>query len=283
MLKRKEDLEIQTIAKRPRTIDAHTQTEYTSVYVKQPVDESEEDALSFVSCESDRDVEDSHNALPVRGTTSCIDCPVSAKKLTSYGFTSGRRANKKYCCAVHGKLRGMVRIRNTQCIKCNKVEASFGFKNGRRTHCATCKENGMISIGVKLCTKCGESRAAYGIKDSAPTHCSTCREEGMIDLKNRLCVKCNKIPSYGMPGKKPTHCSTCKEEGMIIRNKSLCAKCNTTCPSYGMPDQKPTHCFTCREEGMTSYRLKNKGKCMRCRIVLPRGQTLCTECTEATK
>ncbi len=196
MLKRKSDSTFDAEGKKPRTESSDT-SEY-------------EDALSSHA---------NHTDLPPNGKKLCIDCPNSAKKSSTYGFRTGAYSNRRYCCAKHGKARGMVDLtRKTQsrpprrsiCVKCNVTSCSYGMPGGPATHCSPCREEGMVSRMHRNCIKCNTTHARFGVKGGKPTHCFMCREEGMINVQQKKTLKCTRCRDTMKADDGTTLCGPCK-------------------------------------------------------------------------
>ena len=140
----------------------------------------------------------------------------------------------------------MTDLRSKFCIVCKKVQAKYGLKGQKNTHCVSCKTDGMIILNVKNCIICSKKQPAFGYQNEKPNHCADCKKEDMIDLITKKCIVCNKIAAcFGFEGKDYLHCIKCKSDGMI-NLKDLGKKCKQkSCPIRGNSKYRGycTHCF----------------------------------------
>jgi hypothetical protein len=160
----------------------------------------------------------------------------------------------KYC-KEHKEV-GMVDIKHSKCIKCEKKVPCFNKHSETvATHCGDCKEVYMINvIERRKCIKCEKKRPNFNKPgETVATHCGDCKEVYMIDIIHPKCIKCEKKrPNFNKPGETvATHCGDCKEVGMINITHSKCIKCEKKRPNFNKPGETvATHCGDCKEVGM---------------------------------
>jgi hypothetical protein len=130
------------------------------------------------------------------------------------------------------------------CCVCKKTRPSFGLKEGKPTHCATCMTIDMSNIVSKMCF-CGKVIPTFGLEEGKATHCTKCKTSNMFDVKCRKRCVCGKISIFGLELKNPTHCAECKTPEMfdVINKKCFCGKAQ---PTFGLEKGKYTHCKECK-------------------------------------
>lgn len=137
------------------------------------------------------------------------------------------------------------------CKKCKKKRATFGPKDGKALHCASCKVDGMEDVTNKKCEACKKKHAIFGLPGGKATRCAGCKVIGMQDVKNRKCEACKKKHAvFGLPGSKATRCTGCKIVGMQNVKCRMCEVCKQTQPKFGLPGGKAMRCAKCMSEDM---------------------------------
>jgi hypothetical protein len=171
-------------------------------------------------------------------------CPLKKQAVFNWeGETKG-------LCCVKCKEKGMIDVKSTLCIKCNKTRASFG-KEGtkKKLYCKQCSIGikGIVLIGVKMCEKCNNKQAHYGsTKEFVRRYCSTHKKKGMKLLYGNFCEKCkDTIAVFGDEyDAMATRCKKCADKGMIDIVNKKCIKCiednvkNPKQGKYNVPTEK---------------------------------------------
>lgn len=195
--------------------------------------------------------------------TKCNKCYIEK---AIYGYLKTNPLRCKKC-----KTDDMINLIRKMCIKCQKIQASFGLEHNKElTHCAKCKTDDMINVKNKMCVKCYKKQPVFGLeRGKEATHCGTCKMDDMINVKHNMCTVCNKtIPYFGLEyGKAATHCKKCKSDNMFNVKDIMCIICNKTQPSFGLELGKPaTHCSLCKWNNMINVVSK---KCIKCQEKIP--------------
>lgn len=173
------------------------------------------------------------------------------KKVPRASFNFPDQSKPLYC-KTHSE-NGMVNLNNKnskKCSGCNLKQPSYGFIDGKATHCSKCATDDMVDVVSNLCTdeKC-QKNATYGIIGSKATKCKHHSISGMVDVKNAKCKLCDKQPTFGKRTK-ATHCWQHKDDDMkdVRHSTELCRECPSRA-SYSIGD-KPTHCTKHKTDGM---------------------------------
>ncbi len=198
-------------------------------------------------------------------TCKTKDC----KKSASYGPPNSR---SRVACATH-KTDEMEckKIDSRKCLNCNK-RASFGLPGEKAKYCVEHAPQKTINVNAKTCIMCNEHQPSFGIKNGRPTHCASCSKKSttkLYDLVSVLCEfeDCQTNPIYGFVNEKARRCKIHMEDGMIdVKNK----KCEI-CIAKGIKPvkqstfgfDKPIACKVHKTDDMRDLRHDSE-KCERC-------------------
>lgn len=162
-----------------------------------------------------------------------------------------KRATHCKACIDPADFHNWISVRRDKCEKCKNVRASYG-KNGKATHCGSCKDNDMSIIHVAKCfdKKC-KTIPLYGFPGSLRgTHCYTHKTEGMVDVVHHMCTYpgCDTRASFGKPGTKSFEfCEEHKPDDYIDVVSKRCKECPERA-YYGI--STITHCYTHKTTAM---------------------------------
>jgi len=158
------------------------------------------------------------------------------------------KGKKAAYCSKH-KLVDMINVEAKTCQDCDKIP-SFGFPNGKPTHCLEHLQQGMISLKNK-CQSCSKQASFAEPGSNTPIYCGDHKKEGFVNIRKKYCEfsGCTKTAIFGNDGIR-IYCVDHKDTDMINLMTRNCEYQNCTITAnYGF--DKATHCSSHKLDGMT--------------------------------